>query len=741
MLPVALALGSLASLAAVGGERPAAAVAAAHRAATSPTPRALPTPTGIASRRGRADASQYSIDARRASTTAQAPDEGEGTGGGSAPTPTPSCQPVPLPPQPVAPAPPLVVDQPRPGVPEREGPSGRLLLGVVWYFQLDEERTGEQRELPTASDLTGWRQVTVPYVWNGDDTTRNRAGWGWYRKEFRLPELPAGTPRPTLWRLRFLGVKERATVWLNGRLIGQHSGGYTPFELDAQGLRALGVNRLVVRASTMRGPYDLSHWRFEPRACRYGRGGWWNFGGIDREVEIRPVYGVDIERAQALPRLRCPRCPARLELRALLRNASRKPLAVTLRARVRAPGGRRTIDQVIVRRRLAAGERTWVEGAVALGRAILWEPARPALYDVSLTALGAPVATTAPGSAQRRRAAQATGVTAQANYRLNVGVRLLETRPGGILLLNGRPLSALGVSFHEDDPRLGSALGARERAGLVRRLRDLGATMTRSHYPPHPALLEAFDRAGILYWAQPPVYQLSNGALNEDWVRRDALEAVRQMVEAQINHPSVVVWSLGNELALGDGRYAGGVGAGYERYVEAGVELVRSLDPTRLVGIDRAAPEDPTRVWHPVFDLLDVLGVNEYFGWYRGRDSDAGAILDQFHKAYPDRPIVVTEFGAESTHEGPPDRKGTYAFQTRYLLDHLAQFERRRWIAGSLVWILRDFRVNPDWTGGNPNQPTPPWNNKGLIDESGAPKPAYWELRKLFRARRGAARG
>ena len=139
---------------------------------------------------------------------------------------------------------------------------------------------------------------------------------------------------------------------------------------------------------------------------------------------------------------------------------------------------------------------------------------------------------------------------------------------------------------------------------------------------------------------------------------------------------------------------------------------------------------------------LDALGVNEYFGWYRSAaaglpettDADLGPQLDRLHRTYPWLAMFVTEFGAEANRIGPQGEKGTLDFQTRWLRDHLAIHASRRFVNGSIVWALKDFRVHPTWGGGNPT-PNPPYNNKGLIDENGMPKPAFYEVRRIFRAR------
>jgi beta-glucuronidase len=138
---------------------------------------------------------------------------------------------------------------------------------------------------------------------------------------------------------------------------------------------------------------------------------------------------------------------------------------------------------------------------------------------------------------------------------------------------------------------------------------------------------------------------------------------------------------------------------------------------------------------------VDALGVNDYFGWYRGAfpplpettSADLGRYLDTLHRQQPHAALFVTEFGAEANRDGPESQKGTYAFQTRFLADHLAIDDSRPFLSGAMIWALRDFRVIPGWAGGNPF-PDPPYNHKGLLDLQGRPKPAYFEVRRLFKA-------
>ena len=298
----------------------------------------------------------------------------------------------------------------------------------------------------------------------------------------------------------------------------------------------------------------------------------------------------------------------------------------------------------------------------------------------------------------------------------------------GRLLLNGKNVFLRGASMHEDDPTTGAALSPTQIRNDVDLLRQLGASMTRAHYPLSPLTLELADRYGILVWSEVPVYQMSDSLFRKAAVRRQAISMVRDMVNRDRSHPSVLVWSLGNENTSRPG-------VGFTRYVRSAARLVRQLDPTRLVGL--AFPGYPTVGKQQLYTELDALGVNDYFGWYTGPQnsiadrSGLSSYLERLHDDYRNQALFVTEFGAEAARAGPVNEKGTYAFQQDFLTYHMGVFAQKPFLNGALVWILRDFKVKPGYDGGNP-VPTPPYNAKGLVDAGGTKKPAFDTARKLF---------
>ncbi|HEX6585012.1 MAG TPA: glycoside hydrolase family 2 TIM barrel-domain containing protein [Thermoleophilaceae bacterium] len=402
----------------------------------------------------------------------------------------------------------------------REGQVNRELLGGTWYFRQDDAFVGEQERWFDQDDLAGWSEISVPHNWNATDTSFNRSSIGWYRKEFTLPRSPKKARH--FWKLRFEGNNYRSEVWLNGKKLALYTG-YFPFEVLLSNLRK-GRNTLVVEVSSLRSNTDLTHWR--PAAFNgYGTGGWWNFGGMLREAYVRRVDTVDVEHVSALPRLARVGGPARVEVRTTLRNFTKKDRDVSLVIAV--DGQRIQLDPETVP---AMGRRE-LRTRVTIKRPRLWAPRVPQLYDMAVSAM--------------------TGRQLRGTYKLSFGVRKIETRPGGIIRLNGRRLNLKGASIHEDDLQEGGALSQATRTLLLNRLKNLGATITRSHYPLHPAFVEALDRAGIMYWVDAPVYQVPTSSWVRAGIRKLALRAATLTVRNNINNPSVL--TCAGQRAVGGG--------------------------------------------------------------------------------------------------------------------------------------------------------------------------------------------
>jgi beta-glucuronidase len=590
----------------------------------------------------------------------------------------------------------------------RDGQKERFLLDGTWQFRADAANQGLGAHFERGTSLSGWSPVTIPNAWNATDLSdqSDRGSIGWYRKDFRLP--PGG--RGTSWVLRFESVNYRATVFLNGREIGRHEGAFIPFEVPGKSVRS-GVNRLVVRVDNRRRSTDLPP--AQDQANGRPGGGWWNYGGILREVYLRRVRGLDIRALLARPILACPSCDAKVLLRATLSNPAGRKKRVTVRATVGSAGAR--FHKVVLKPRRT---RT-VQAVVRIRNPRLWQPGDPKLYAVRATA--------------------SFGGRVASEYDTHIGIRSIRVRKG-LMLLNGRPVQLRGASMHEDSENNGGALTPDQIRANVGLLRDLHATITRAHYPLHPLTLELCDRLGIMVWEQIPFNRgrFGNSATSTESpddsvvrskvVRQKALGYVRAAIERDQNHPSVFVWSVANEP---DPR----PGASERNYFGKAIRLVHRLDPSRLAAVDLTSyPNVPQSDDYAQFD---AIGLNSYFGWYPGPggsvDDRRGLLpfLKLMRSYYPRSALFITEFGAEANREGPIDEKGTYTFQQDLLGYHLDVYDNYKYVNGAITWILRDFRTQPGWDGGNP-KPSPPLNTKGLVDLAGNRKPAFDDLARRY---------
>ena len=434
-------------------------------------------------------------------------------GGGQGPSSGQTAQPQP------PPSPELSVERPGGKPLIYEGQAARQLLGGTWYFRQDDTFVGDAERWFAQRDLVGWSAIRVPHNWNATDTLLDKSSVGWYRKEFKLPKSPKAAKH--FWKVRFEGSNYRTKVWLNGKAIATFTG-YFPFEADLEGLRK-GRNTLVVKVSSLRSSTDLTHWR--PAAYNgYGTGGWWNFGGLLREVYVRRIDTIDIEDVHVLPRLPKVGGPAKVEVRAQLRNLTSRDEDVALSWTVNGERFSLPAETVVAR-----GTRE-LRASFTIDKPRLWQPGRPYLYDMTVGALterpppsGVPAALR--GAQARDQARRRDSSERQA------------------------PQPAWG-----EHPRGRCAGGRRALAGHAQPARVAAARSRRDGHPLplplHPAFLEAFDRAGILVLGRRAGLPDSQHLLRagEASARRPP-RAAALTVRNNLNNVSVMTWALANEPA------------------------------------------------------------------------------------------------------------------------------------------------------------------------------------------------
>jgi len=576
-------------------------------------------------------------------------------------------------------------------------PPGPVALSRGWQYAQDPGDEGQQLGWQSGRAGSAWEQVAVPHVFNGRPDPAGFFGTiGWYRISFVGPR----TPRGLSWALRFGQVRRVTRAWLNGRQIGTNDDPYTPFSLPAAGLAPGRANTLVLRVDN--------------RRSRALREGWWNWGGMTRPVSLVPRGPVVLHDVGLLPRRSCEsegdRCRWRVHADGWLENRSARAQKPAIELALRSPDGTVSRGRATPRT-LRPGERLRVRFAVPIdGDAKTWSPESPRLY-------GATVSTRAGG-----RVVQLD--------RHRIGLRTVDVADGA-LRLNGRALDLRGASIQEDMPGRGPALTDRDIESIVSELKALGVNTTRAHYLLDERLLNRFDEEGILVWNQAPVYH-RDAQLKTAGQRARELEVLRDTVLAARNHPSVITNSTANELtAVPDERPT------TRRWMLDAAKLARDLNPTVPVSIDVLSyPGIPRQ---RTYDAYDMIGINSYYGWYEGKRDrptddlgDLAPYLRAMHEKYPRHPLVITEFGAEATEEGPASVKQTYAFQTRYVKSYLDVVDRLGFMNGAIYWTAREFAVKPDWDGGAHPKVRDPIHNKGLISYDGRAKPAFKTAREAF---------
>lgn len=567
----------------------------------------------------------------------------------------------------------------------KTGAVGRVALDGRWRVELDPAATGERRGF--ASGRFGGRAVTLPYVPNALQIT-GKAGErsfegnvAWYRTTLRVPK----TGR---YALRFESVNHAATVWLDGQRIGGHVGTYLPFELRPA-LDAGREHTLVVRAD-WRDPEQM-------KATGWHRA-WFNYGGINREVTIRPFDGPEVSSAAVQTQVNAG--AATVQVTARLRGEGR----VTGRLR----RGGQSVDL-----RFTGGASAPVATAT-IRDAALWAPGRPNLYDLELDVAGKPA------------------------WRGKVGLREIR-RDGNRLLLNDRPITLRGASLHEDVKGRGDGLHPADEREIVGDLVELGANATRAQHPLSPSLVEQLDARGILIWmGVGPVDAPGAWTSRGRKLVAQAKARVRASLSQLQTHPSIFAWNLANEVA-GQG-HPGGQAA----YIDDMAQELHRRDPGRLVGLD-VWGSHPPRSAGPMYADIDAIGWTNYLGWYESPHATPAELrqlivakLGALQQVFPDKVMLVTEFGAEGSAANPSGKPGGFGFQQRVLQTHIRTYAEQPGVTGMLIWNLRDFGVIPTFGGGSIREVVdeitlvPGLNEKGLWDYEGNPKPAVAAIKSEF---------
>lgn len=566
-----------------------------------------------------------------------------------------------------------------------------ISLSGKWLFSIDKEQIGEQQgwNKPTF-DSSSWSNVSVPHTWNVMSEYSEYEGFAWYRRTFTAP---AKSQNGHL-RLRFEAVFYLARVWLNGQYLGQHEGGYTPFEFDITSAVKPGEeNVLAIQVDNLRATNRIPvmirpDWSFD----------WWNYGGITREVSLEFTNQAYIERQQvvSIPHLTGmdEADSAQISASITIRNISDRAFDAVIRADLLDEATGRSVlrSPASVLFPVAANDRTEVEMEVILTSPKLWHFDHPNLYRWSASLL------------------DMEGNILHTNE-ATIGIRSVELRDG-YYYLNGEPVRLVGITRHADSPGQGAAETVTAMAADYNDLKTLNEVFSRpAHYPQHKFILDYADRNGILLIPEVPAWQLTQEQMLSQQMRELEKQQLREMILEDFNHPSVWAWSVGNEI---ESETSAGV-----EFVKEMVAYVKSVDPTRPVGF--ASNRLGARPWFDATKESDFVLMNQYFGTWAGPKQGLGPALDVIHKTWPEKTVIISEYGFEPHWNdlwGPPtsslnvdefyfvpegtssDSEAADLVRRQLITEQLEVFRSKPFIAGAVFWTYQDYRTRSNFIMG-----------------------------------------
>jgi beta-glucuronidase len=534
-----------------------------------------------------------------------------------------------------------------------------------------------KNEKPDASgklveyDFSKSPTLKVPGDWNSQrEPLFFYEGTVWYEKDFRYQRKPH-----TRTFLHIGAANYVSHAWVNGKKACDHEGGYTPFDCEVTDLVHDGGNFVVIYVNNQRTREGVPTLNTD----------WWNYGGLTRDVSLieTPEIFVDDYSVQ------------------LKRGSSSE-----VSARVHVVGASASAQVTINIPELGVSKTgsTDAQGRAAVEFSakdlVRWSPQNPKLYNVEI-------------------------VAGDDHLKDQIGFRTIEVK-GNNILLNGQSIFLRGVSIHAEAPyRSGRAWSEQDAETLLGWAKELGANFVRlAHYPHDERMTRLADQMGMMVWSEVPVYWMI------DWENpstlANATRQLQEMIRRDRNKASVVLWSVANETPNTPARL---------NFLRSLIDTAHKEDPTRpataallVTTLPEAADGTRTKVLDdPLGEYLDVLGCNEYIGWYEGTPDLAART--KWQSKY-DKPLIMSEFGgdAKAGLHGAPSERWTEEYQENIYRQQIAMLKQIPFLRGLSPWILMDFR--------SPRRDLPGiqdyYNRKGLVSNDGQKKKAFFVLQEWY---------
>lgn len=559
------------------------------------------------------------------------------------------------------------------------------MLNGSWNYLVDVLETGyyDYRRVPTdngffkdpeVDDREGFKEydfksapvMSIPGDWNTwEDRFFNYEGTMWFKRDFQFQ--PSGK-RVYL----YIGAANYdAKVYVNGEKVGEHIGGYTPFNMEVTKVLKSGTNNVCVKVDNKRYAEAVPTLNCD----------WFNFGGITRDVMLVEVPQTYIS-----------------SYRVQLRKGSREQIAGYVQLNGNQASQEVTIEipALKVRKRVTTDDKGYATFEVK-AKPVLWSPENPQLYNVTI-------------SSQTDRVDD------------EIGFRSIETQ-GTTILLNGKPIFLRGISVHEEAPfRSGRICNEAENLTLLNWAKELNCNYVRlAHYPHNEKMVRMAEKMGLLVWDEIPVYWTIQWESPDTYA--NALNQLSEMIERDQNRAAVIIWSLANETPHGDARL---------RFLSNLAKAAREKDDTRLLSMAMERNDKSSTVLSikdDMSDYVDVISCNQYMGWYDGNNEKLTRV--SWDVDYQ-KPLIFSEMGggAVAGYHGDARQYWTEEYQEQLYKNTLDMIDNRMnpALSGMSPWILMDFRSPRRLMPGIQDG----YNRKGLISNRGEKKKAFFVLRDWY---------
>ncbi|MFW9819295.1 MAG: glycoside hydrolase family 2 protein [Candidatus Thorarchaeota archaeon] len=516
--------------------------------------------------------------------------------------------------------------------------------------------------------------INIPKSFNLLKDFESFEGIFWHFYEFDLDESIKNIEFD--YKLRFKGSNYNTKVWLNGHSLGEHDGGFTPFYFDINGIIKQTKNLIVVRTDNTRRIGQIPSISFD----------WFNWGGIYREIDILILNKERIDNVIIKTHL-LTRKKSKLEI--FFRKLGEFPIQWKI-----LDTDNKTV--LFKGKILESDDQNLIE--ITFDDPKLWSPEDPNLYFL-------------------RFYNNNSGVQKETLIKTHFGIREIDIS-GTYIYLNKRRIFLKGVSLHEENMPHGRTIPYEKRKEDIENIKSIGFNALRTaHYSHDEDLIDIADKVGLLILEEIPVYQHCNFKNANTY--NIAEKMLKELIQRDINHPSVIWWSVGNELPLHQ-RRAG-------KFTKKLMNFARRLDDSRIVTcVSRKLLPDLTRKY------VDVATINTYFGWYYGHENMISLLLDLIRTPVFNKPWICTEFGAGAKYGYHEDWKKQVKYSEErqlQILEHtIKTINSKNFFAGWFIWIYRDFkspkRINKFQKG---------YNRKGIVSgEANEKKLIYYRLPKIL---------